>query len=323
MTSSAARDALEGLALGDGFGERWFPLFRKPKLAFTQIRARQVPPESPWHWTDDTAMALSVYGILTAYEAVHQERLAQAFGATYLADAYRGYGNGMSLLLPRLAERPSSWRAESRKLFDGQGSLGNGAAMRVAPLGAWFRADLDEAAEQAALSAEVTHAHPEGVAGAVAVALAAALAARGRADAGTDVAAGTAAPAGAELLAEVAGRTPRGPVREGLERAAELAPDTEPWRAADLLGNGQRVRAGDTVPFALWSAAHHLDSLTDALWTTAEGLGDVDTTCAITGGVVAARTGLGGTAAPWLAKREPLPEWVARAEDETPARKGS
>ncbi|MFH9347545.1 ADP-ribosylglycohydrolase family protein [Kitasatospora sp. NPDC017646] len=164
MTFSAARDALEGLALGDGFGERWFPHFRRPQPAFTQIRARQVPPESPWHWTDDTAMALSVYGILTAFEAVHRERLARAFGATYPADAYRGYGNGngngngMSLLLPRLADRPSSWRAESRGLFDGQGSLGNGAAMRVAPLGAWFCADLDAAAEQAVLSAEVTHA---------------------------------------------------------------------------------------------------------------------------------------------------------------------
>ncbi|MFE3874154.1 ADP-ribosylglycohydrolase family protein [Kitasatospora sp. NPDC059146] len=319
MTYSAARDALEGLALGDGFGERWFPLFRTPKAAFAQIRARRVPPETPWHWTDDTAMALSVYGILTAYEAVHQERLAQAFGATYLADAYRGYGNGMSLLLPRLAARPSAWREESRKLFDGQGSLGNGAAMRVAPLGAWFHADLDEAAEQAALSAEVTHAHPEGIAGAVAVALAAALAARGRGGVGAPAPAP--APAGAAFLAEVAGRTPAGPVREGLSRAAELAPDTEPWRAADLLGNGQRVRAGDTVPFALWSAAHHLDSLTDALWSTAEGLGDVDTTCAITGGVVAARTGLGGPAAGWLARREPLPAWVAGAEDETPARR--
>ncbi|MFD5465985.1 ADP-ribosylglycohydrolase family protein [Kitasatospora sp. NPDC127059] len=321
MTYSAARDALEGLALGDGFGERWFPLFRTPKVAFTQIRARQVPPESPWHWTDDTAMALSVYGVLTAYEAVHQERLAQAFGATYLADAYRGYGNGMSLLLPRLADRPSSWRAESRKLFDGQGSLGNGAAMRVAPLGAWFAEDLDEAAEQAALSAEVTHAHPEGIAGAVAVAVAAALAARGREGAGAATEAQ--APAGAALLAEVAGRTPPGPVRDGLARAVALSPGTEPWRAADLLGNGQRVRAGDTVPFALWSAAHHLDSLTDALWTTAEGLGDVDTTCAITGGVVAARTGLGGDTAHWLAGREPLPEWVARAEEESPARHGS
>ncbi|MEU9047103.1 MULTISPECIES: ADP-ribosylglycohydrolase family protein [unclassified Kitasatospora] len=322
MTSfSAARDSLEGLALGDGFGERWFPLFRSPQEAFEQIRARRTPEEGPWHWTDDTAMALSVYGILTAFDAVHQERLAQAFGASYRADSGRGYGHGMHLLLPKLAEAPGSWRTEARELFDGQGSLGNGAAMRVAPLGAWFHDDLDEAAEQAALSAEVTHAHPEGVAGAVAVALAAALAARGRsgpspAPAGSPAPAPALALAGAELLTEVAERTPAGEVRDGLHRAAGLSAGTEPWRAADLLGNGQQIRAGDTVPFALWSAAHHLDSLTDALWTTAEGLGDVDTTCAITGGVVAARTGLADVPQEWLACREPLPDWVAKAEAE-------
>ncbi|WP_033825124.1 ADP-ribosylglycohydrolase family protein, partial [Kitasatospora sp. MBT63] len=69
----------------------------------------------------------------------------------------------------------------------------------------------------------------------------------------------------------------------------------------------------DTVPFALWSAAWHLDSPTDALWTTAEGLGDVDTTCAITGGTVAARTGLAGVPAAWLTRREPLPDWVEQS----------
>ncbi|MFE2111393.1 ADP-ribosylglycohydrolase family protein [Kitasatospora sp. NPDC059463] len=312
MTStSAARDALEGLALGDGFGERWFPPFRTPREALDRIRARRIPEEAPWHWTDDTAMALSVYGVLTAFDAVHQEKPALAFGMTYLADPGRGYGHGMRGLLPGLADAPGGWRTAARDLFGGAGSFGNGAAMRVAPLGAWFCADLEEAAEQAVLSAEVTHAHPEGVAGAVAVAVAAALAARGR---------GGPAPAGSDLLAEVADRTPPGAVREGLGRAAGLDGATEPWRAADLLGSGQRVRAADTVPFALWSAAHHLDSLTDALWATAEGLGDVDTTCAITGGVVAARTGLERVPREWLTRREPLPAWVAGAEAEEPGR---
>nr|WP_285740646.1 ADP-ribosylglycohydrolase family protein [Kitasatospora phosalacinea] len=300
----AARDALEGLALGDAFGERWFGLFRTPAEAFEQIRARRTPAEAPWHWTDDTAMALCVYRALLDQDGVNRTRLAAMFGATFLADPGRGYGHGMKRLLPVLAEQPQRWETGAAALFDGQGSLGNGAAMRVAPLGAWFAADLDETAEQAAHSAEVTHAHPEGIAGAVAVALAAALAALGRTEGG--------APAGAELLHEVAARTPDGAVREGVRAAAELSPGTEPWRAADLLGNGQRVRAGDTVPFALWSAAHHLDSLTDALWTTAEGLGDVDTTCAITGGVVAARTGLSGVPAAWRERREELPRWVAQ-----------
>ncbi|MEV0410650.1 ADP-ribosylglycohydrolase family protein [Streptomyces sp. NPDC050448] len=301
---AAARDSLEGLALGDAFGERWFPRTRPGQEVLRAIRARRTPQEPEWPWTDDTAMALALHRVLMLHGAVHRDQLAEAFAATYLADAYRGYGYGMHELLPGLAREPSSWRTRTRTLFGGEGSLGNGAAMRVAPLGAWFCEDLDEAAEQAAFSAEVTHAHPEGIAGAVAVALAAALAARSRS---------RPAPDGPALLREVADRTPAGPIREGLHRAAALPADTGPRQAAGVLGNGRQIRASDTVPFALWSAARHLDSLADALWTTAEGLGDVDTTCAITGGMVAARTGLTGIPESWLTRREPLPDWFTQA----------
>ena len=46
--------------------------------------------------------------------------------------------------------------------------------MRVAPLGAYFADALKTVVEQAQRSAEVTHAHPDGMAGAIAVAVAAA-----------------------------------------------------------------------------------------------------------------------------------------------------
>ncbi|MFE3388163.1 hypothetical protein ACFXMQ_23785 [Streptomyces anulatus] len=52
---AAARRSLEALALGDVFGERWFPLFREPRQSVNEIRARRTPPEPRWHWTDDTA----------------------------------------------------------------------------------------------------------------------------------------------------------------------------------------------------------------------------------------------------------------------------
>lgn len=296
---NAALDSLRGLAVGDGFGERWF--HRGNREAIEMIKARQLPTESPWYWTDDTAMALTLVRALHLHGQIRQEELAAMFGATYQADPYRGYGYGMTVLLPRLAEDPGLWDVHARALFDGQGSLGNGAAMRVAPLGAWFCDDLFKVGEQAHLAAEVTHAHPEGISGAIAVSLCAAMAAASR---------GTSAPDPRSFLERAAEAVP-GPVGDGITRAASLRPGTPAWKAADLLGNGQRVRATDTVPFALWSAAHHLDDLTRALWTTAEGLGDVDTTCAITAGVVAARTGLVGVPSQWLELCEPLPEWTA------------
>src|SRR4029079_11751373 len=63
-------------------------------------------------------------------------------------------------------------------LFAGEGSLGNGAAMRVAPLGLFFAYDLELVAEQAVLSATTTHLHEIGIDGARILAVAAALAAR-------------------------------------------------------------------------------------------------------------------------------------------------
>ncbi|MDN3026735.1 ADP-ribosylglycohydrolase family protein [Streptomyces sp. S.PB5] len=291
---AAARRSLEGLALGDAFGERWFPLFREPRQAYDEVRARRAPEEPEWHWTDDTAMALGVFRVLDEFGEIRQTELAHAFALFYDADPARGYGHGMHQLLPRLLHEPARWPEFARELFGGEGSLGNGSAMRVAPLGAWFHTDLSRVVEQATLSAEVTHAHAEGVAGAVAVAVAAALS------------------ADHELtLDAVAALTPASAVRDGLVRAAEVPFATEPWKASDLLGNGQRIRADDTVPFALWSAARHPDDLVSALWTTAEGFGDVDTTCAITGGVVAARTGVTEAPEGWLRRREAVPGGAA------------
>ena len=289
---AAARRSLEGLALGDAFGERWFPLFRDPRQALNEIRARRTPEERPWHWTDDTAMALALLRVLDEHGEVRGRELALAFARGFDADPARGYGAGMHELLPRLLELPDDWRRFARELFGGEGSLGNGAAMRVAPLGAFFHADLPRVVTEATRSAEVTHAHPEGVAGAVAVASAAALSARG-----------------ALSIADVVALTPRGTVREGLARAVEVPFATEPGRAADLLGNGQRIRADDTVPFAVWCAARHPGDLASALWATAEGFGDVDTTCAIVGGVVAAEKA-GTPPAHWLERAEPLPDWA-------------
>ncbi|WP_245957630.1 ADP-ribosylglycohydrolase family protein [Chitinophaga flava] len=53
-----------------------------------------------------------------------------------------------------------------------------------------------------------------------------------------------------------------------------------------FLGNGAGLTAQDTVPFALWCAAHHLDDFEEAIWTAVSGLGDRDTIAAITGSIV-------------------------------------
>ncbi|MGH2719216.1 MAG: ADP-ribosylglycohydrolase family protein [Actinomycetota bacterium] len=285
--------ALEGLALGDAFGEQFFV---EASVAVQAIGDRRIP-QPPWRWTDDTNMALSIVEILAEFGEIRQDELARNFARRF--DPSRGYGPAMPGVLQAIAEgRP--WRTVTEAQFSGQGSFGNGAAMRVAPLGAWFAGDLDRVVEQARLSALVTHAHPEAAAGAVAVAVGTAIAA---------ASSGSPVPPPEEFLASVAGRTPASGVRDGLVAAARLDRETPVARAAAVLGSGNRVSAPDTVPFALWSAAHHLDDLAECLWATVAGLGDRDTTCAIAGGVVAARTGVEHLTET-LSAREPLPAWV-------------
>ncbi|ARF77803.1 ADP-ribosylglycohydrolase family protein [Kitasatospora aureofaciens] len=293
-------DSLRGLALGDAFGDRWFsaPVDEAP----VDLAARLVRP-APWHWTDDTAMALVLVRHLTVHGEVRQDALAGEFAAEYAREYQRKYGPSMHRVL-RAIGAGGDWRAITSGQFEGQGSYGNGAAMRVAPLGAWFAEDLAEVARQAELQALATHFHPEATAGSVAVALAAALAARSR---------GGRPPGRAELLTEVADRLPDSDVRSGLRIAARLPEHTSVRHAATVLGSGLLISAPDTVPFALWSAAGHLDSLPEAIWHTLEGWGDMDTTCAIAAGVVAARTGLADVPAPWLTACEDLPGWVAAA----------
>jgi ADP-ribosylglycohydrolase len=240
-------------------------------------------------------MALSLYRMLRERGQVVQDELATMFAVAYEADPYRGYGPSMHTVLAAIGEG-EPWAEVTARQFDGQGSWGNGAAMRVAPLGAWFAGDLDRAVEQAALSAAVTHAHPEAVAGAIAVAVAAALSVGG------------ASPE--ELLSGVVARTPAGEVASRLRHVAGRPFSAQPRSIAGEVGCGVLISAPDTVPYAIWCAARHLDDLTDALWTTASVGGDIDTTCAIVGGIVAGRTGLRSVPPEWLAAREALPPWV-------------
>lgn len=264
-----AERSLQGLAVGDAFGERFFG---PSERMLERISRREVPP-GPWRWTDDTAQARRVLQCLAQRDRVDGDELARALLEEYRKEPGRGYGAGMHAFMAEL-QRRVPWRRATRAAFDGNGSYGNGAAMRVAPVGAYFHDLPLRAAQQARVAAMVTHWHAEGRAGAEAVALAAAWAASGGGGGGA-------------MLEWVRDRLPPGKVRAGVARALKLPASAGSRRASEVLGSGQDVTAWDTVPYVLWCAAHHHDSYQEALWATVAGLGDRDTTCAMVGGIVA------------------------------------
>ncbi len=293
-----ARLSLDGLSVGDGFGQCFF----RPFVGKLLIRRR--PPQTPWLWTDDTAMALSVVEVLDEHAAVDQDALAAAFARRYADDPKRGYGPGAHGYLAAFA-RGEPWRVVSRAAFGGQGSLGNGGAMRAPPVGAYFADDLERVVDEARRSAEVTHAHPDGIAGAIAIAVAAALAWRHRRT--PERPGWSFADEPAAFVAAVMERTPPGETRRGLERALPLGPRSSIAAAAGLLGNGSKLSAADTVPLCVWAVGRFGASYEEALWQTVSVLGDRDTTCAIVGGIVCLATGPDGVPPAWRAAREALP----------------
>jgi ADP-ribosylglycohydrolase len=289
-----ARTSLEGLSVGDAFGERYFVAAEQVE----RLIEKRVLIAPPWQYSDDTEMALSVVSQLRQHGQIDQDRLVRSFAVRY--NPSRGYGPAMHGYLQWVG-RGVEWRVFVKRLFHGQGSYGNGAAMRVAPLGAYFADDLELAAQQARLSAEVTHAHEEGITGAIAVAVAAALAARLREEG--------ARPGRAEFLDRILPFLPDSEVREKVRHARNLPEGASVRLAVSALGNGTGVSAQDTVPFVLWCAGECLHSYVDALWLTVGGLGDRDTTCAMVGGIVASYTGIEAIPAAWREAREPLPRW--------------
>lgn len=288
--------SLDGLSVGDAYGASG------GRMGFGA------------RWTDDTAMAACLANVLLRCGHVDMDALAAELVTCFGSNPNRGYGpNLMRVLADILAGVPwqqaavapthgqRTWLDHLRRWLglaprNAGGSCGNGAAARVAPLGAFFSgADLPLVAKQASRSAMVTHAHPEGVAGAVAVALAASVV-QGHGG------------LGAVGLAQLAGLVPGREVRDGLLHACELLLNgADAMQAAAQLGNGMPILAQQTVPFAMWCAAKHMDNYPLALETALSAGGDSDTICAMVGGIVAMNVGRNGIPSKWLSRREPLP----------------
>jgi ADP-ribosylglycohydrolase len=286
--------SLEGLSVGDAFGQQFF----SPHEIVTPERiARAEIPLGPWLHTDDTEMAISIVEVLQRHGHIDQDDLARTFSHRYMADPNRGYGGGAKRILTEIYTGTPR-RVASAGAFGG-GSMGNGSAMRVAPLGAYFADDIPLLIEQAHLSAQVTHFHSEGSAGAIAVALAAAFASNHRGEHSPRLI--------TEFFEFVVDFTPPGATHDGIARAMDLPRSSNLRAAIDHLGNGSHITCPDTVPMCLWLAARFWGNFREAMWHTVTIAGDIDTNCAMVGGITALSANPGSIPPNWLAARGPLP----------------
>lgn len=119
-------------------------------------------------FTDDTVLTIAVADALMKSgndEKLARENMRESIQSLALLYPQAGYGGRFAQWIYSRQNEPYN-------------SFGNGSAMRVSPVG-WAFDDLEKVEKFAAISAEVTHNHPEGVKGACAVAGAIFLARKG------------------------------------------------------------------------------------------------------------------------------------------------
>ena len=286
----AARGALLGTFVGDALGmpyEGSSPERVPERVEMAEARLGRGT------YTDDTEMMIALAESLLDRGRVEAEPLAQAFLAAHRPE--RGYGGG-TLAVFGLWRAGVSVEDAALRAVPG-GSYGNGAAMRVAPVGVLFAQDPERLRVEAERSASVTHAHPLGVDACVVQATAVGAAVRGE-----------------EILSAVRSAAATDDLAERIERVAELLEGSVvcPAQAAATLGSSS---AGpESVPLAVYAALSHR-SFAEAAGFAVRCGGDTDTVAAMSGAIAGARDGAEAIPARWLHALEAGPRGRGHVEE--------
>jgi len=249
-------------------------------------------PDGAARYTDDTEMTIGVAESLAACGGFDGPDLARRFAENF--KPHRGYGPAAIGVLLEL-RRGAPWDEPAARLFGGQGSFGNGAAMRAAPVGVFAHHDPFRLRHLAENTARVTHTHPLGVAGCALQAAAVAVACRRE-------------PADFDPLAFVDAvdeATPALPetYRESLAEIRRLLRDpASPCEVAERLGTG--IEAHRSVPAALYAFVANPHSFEAAVTFAVRLGGDTDTIGAMCGAIAGAFHGAGAVPGAWYAALE-------------------
>jgi poly(ADP-ribose) glycohydrolase ARH3 len=262
-------------------------------LAVDSVEEFTGPAWRVGRFTDDTQMTLCVAEWLVAGESDSPQRLLARFAAAH--EPWRRYGPGTEAVLRMYRRHPAQWRELATAAFP-QGSLGNGGAMRVAPVGLAYFRELNKVSEVARQSSRPTHTHPLAFQGAVLQAVAVATAA-----ALTDFSADAflaAAHASLRYFSDLLQDT--GPFDRALDEIGRgLASGSSCAEMADTLGTG--VTAQEAVPMALYCFLRHPASYADVIHNAIFIGGDTDTIASMAGAISGAFLGAEAIPPHWAA----------------------
>jgi len=272
-----------GAGVGDALG-RSFEGSRE-----RQIRSGDIKFDG--RWTDDTHMMIGIAESLIAKRGFDGKHMFLTFMRNWEKESWRGYGPGPPRIF-RMVRSGIPWNRAARLLYGGAGSFGNGAAMRVAPIGLLFYDDPERIREIAYKSAELTHTHTLGKEGAAVQAYAVALA--------VQTEKGRLNPEG--FIEKLIRYTQNNVYREKLLKAKALLARGKEGDVIRILGNS--VEAFNSVPTAIFCFARNHEDYAKAVLYAVKLGGDTDTIAAMTGAVAGAYHGEEEIPESWKQKLE-------------------
>jgi poly(ADP-ribose) glycohydrolase ARH3 len=276
-----------GTAIGDGLGAGFEGLsdFSEEQVYAVADRRKVL------RYTDDTHMMIGVAESIIAKNGFDGRHMAERFIHNYNWGPFRGYGPGPPRIFA-LIEAGEAWDRASEQLYPG-GSYGNGAAMRIAPVGLFYYDDPQKLKEVACQSSQITHAHILGKEGAALQAYAVAMAVN------LDQSIDFDRDGFLEKLIDFACEDI---YKDKLKRMSDLWDNPDRNRAASELGNG--IEAFTAVPAAIFSFLAHPDSFEKTVVYAISLGGDTDTIGAMAGAISGAYLGYDAIPEEWQNKLE-------------------
>ena len=268
--------SLLGVAIGDSIGAR-----REGSTEITDEIADLAP-----RYTDDTAMTLGVAESLIEQKEFHYWHMIGQLLRNYEQEPWRRYGNTVTRVFRMMRHGRLGFGMLDRDIYT-EGSFGNGAAMRMAPVGLLYHDDPRTLRDIAYHCASITHSHDLALEGAILQACAVALSVL------TD-------PQNlnrTEFLGALRMITNSPQYQDRMKMIVRFM-DSHPRREEVIgqLGNGGS--ALESVPTAIYSFLVTSDFKSALLYAVSLG-GDADTIGSMTGAIAGACYGVEGIPSQW------------------------
>jgi len=284
------KGAILGCFLGDAFGSGFEGM--NPEKAMFHLG--NLSKKFTRNYTDDTDMTLALAESIIQSSGMSPEDIAKQFSLS--CDLTRGYAIGTIKAV--LALRAGlKWYEVARIVFK-DGSFGNGAAMRVSPVGLFYHHDLEELRRAVMEQANITHVHPLGQWGAVMQAHSVGLA----------VSQNPKGPFKKEqMITDLREILWGGPIEymKALNKIEEMVVQgkkLQSLKVVQSLGNG--VEAHFSVPSACYIAITYSPDFCDAIRAAISLGGDTDTIAGMVGAIVGAHVGEKGLPVEWIDQLE-------------------